>query len=257
MLQNIFQRITILLKIRPPKERRIEFPAELLRSPENTSLPDPRNEGFVVFSPEGTRPFTLIDHHSHIVSLELHSGVPETVRFHFETTKNIYLYSWFVYRFYPVALHYSLVSLEFALRERFEAEMIALGEEKREHGPGLKRLLRFSIEGGHLKNEDFGVWRHMTEMRARHRTSQEITEKMIRENLTEVEYDEDDFEIKAIDRDHEFVKPLIDLFPNLRNHYAHGSRTLHNQALVTIQIVSEIINQIFVKPRNDVNSLSA
>jgi len=219
--------------------------AESLRSPDNACEADPRNIGFVINSMEGSRPYALKDHHDSIANLELHAGVPEEIRIHFETTKNLYLYCWFVYRFYPVALHYSFVSLEFALRRRFEEEMVADGEKKRDHGPGLRELLKHAIENRHLRNENFQIWRHQTELRARMRTSEETIKKMMRENLTELEYDENAFEITDSDRDHDLLMPLLENYPNIRNHYAHGSRSLSNHALSTIQIVSEIINQIF------------
>lgn len=36
--------------------------------------------------------------------------------------------------------------------------------------------------------------------------------------------------------------------PRVRNDYAHGSTELHNWALRSFQIVSEIINQLYPKP---------
>lgn len=41
---------------------------------------------------------------------------------------------------------------------------------------------------------------------------------------------------------------LPDLLPMLRNDYAHGSTDLHNWALRSFQIVSEIINQLYQPP---------
>lgn len=219
--------------------------ADSLRTPDNACEPDIRNTWFVVHSPEGTRPLTINDRYERVAALRLHAGVPESIKVNFETTLNLYVYSWFVYRFYPIALHYSFVSLEYALRERFEAEIVSGGEAKRDHGPGLRRLLRHAIEGGHLKNENFTIWHHQTEIHARMRTSNEILDKMIREGLSEIEYDEDEFEITDADRNHDMLLGLLDNYPNIRNHFAHGSGSLSNHALGTIQIVSEIINQIF------------
>src|SRR5579864_1762095 len=150
---------------------------DFLRSPDSACKPDPRNEGFIF--PVGT-PVTISVQYDDVAELDLHGGVPDDIRAQFETTKNLYLYSWFVYRFFPVSQHYSLVTLEFALRNRFEAEIIASGIRKRKHGPGLETLLKHAIVSGHLKNEGFQDWRHRTEMRARQRTSHEVIEKMIR-----------------------------------------------------------------------------
>lgn len=41
---------------------------------------------------------------------------------------------------------------------------------------------------------------------------------------------------------------LPDLLPMLRNDYAHGSTELHNRALRSFQIVSEIVNQLYQPP---------
>jgi len=218
---------------------------DFLRSPDKACIPDPRNEGLVNFADPSSGPITINDQYVDVAALELHSGVPEEIRVQFETTKNLYLYCWFVYRFYPVAHHHAFTTLELSLRERFEKEIVVTGEEKREHGPGLKRLLSYAIENSYLKNEGFRAWRHATEMRARHRMVYEKIEEMERLGLKEVSYDEDAIEIKDIDRDHDMLRPLIENYPNLRNRYAHGSKMLHNHVLGTLIIVSEIINQIF------------
>ncbi len=55
-------------------------------------------------------------------------------------------------------------------------------------------------------------------------------------------------QIKAEDLDWDYVKMLPDLLPMLRNDYAHGSTDLHNWALRSFQIVSEVINQLYQPP---------
>jgi len=220
---------------------------DFLRSPQNVCRPDQRNEDFVVLSDTGFRPKQLEDQHGAVARLVLHNGVPEGIRIQFETTKNLYLYSWFVYRFYPVAQHHAYTCLELALRECFESAMLAAGEPKREHGPGLKRLLTYAIEKGLLKNENFEVWRHRTRVNAKMRTMYEEIEEMGRLGLDRMELDESKVEIKDVDRNHDYLTILLETIPYLRNHYAHGSKSLHNQVLGTVQIVAEIINQIFPK----------
>ncbi|MBI3430121.1 MAG: hypothetical protein HY050_08740 [Actinobacteria bacterium] len=206
---------------------------DFLRSPDNVCKQDSR--GWIAIE----------DQHSRVEKLQLHSGVPEDVRVQFETTKNIYLYAWFVYRFYPVAQHHAYTCLEFALRERFESELIADGKKKRKFGPGLKALLSYAVKKGYLKNEHFEVWRNQTRVRAWQRSLYEQMDEMERLGLEKMEFDETRIEIKDVDRDHEYLAILLKTIPWLRNHYAHGSKTLHNQVLITLQIVSEIINQIY------------
>jgi len=92
---------------------------ERLRPAEYVCRPDPRNMMFVrVDLTKGTsRPIELADHHEQISAYALHAGVPQEIVLQFDTARNVYLYAWFVYRFYPVAEHQSLACLELALRE--------------------------------------------------------------------------------------------------------------------------------------------
>lgn len=53
-----------------------------------------------------------------IEPLKLSATVPEEVRSHFETAKNLALYSWFVYSFNVVAAMQAFASLEMALRTK-------------------------------------------------------------------------------------------------------------------------------------------
>jgi len=102
-----------------------QFDLEKLRPAEHVFEPDPRNTMFVrVDRTNGTsRPIELADHHELISRYVLHAGVPSEIVLQFETARNVYLYAWFIYRFYPVAEHQCLACLELALRERLkEAE---------------------------------------------------------------------------------------------------------------------------------------
>lgn len=81
-----------------------------LRTPGNACAPDDR----VRVLGRGT----LEQHHAIVRGWELHAGVPGEVREIFETARNLYLYSWFVYRFQPVAWFWSWTAVETALRIR-------------------------------------------------------------------------------------------------------------------------------------------
>jgi hypothetical protein len=59
---------------------------------------------------------TIESIYSLIEPLKLGANVPEEVRSHFETAKNLALYSWFVYSFNVVAAMQAFASLEMALR---------------------------------------------------------------------------------------------------------------------------------------------
>lgn len=184
-------------------------------------------------------------HYSAVAAITLHSGVSEDIVIQFETAKNIYLYAWFVYRFYPVAESQAYACLEFALRERLEGEMIDAGWTEREFGFTLRNYLTYAAKRGYVQNGDFEVWRMGVRMRARHRHFFETITEMERLGLTEMEVDESAIEVKEEDKASDYVGILLDSIPYMRNHYAHGSKTLRKGALVTFRIVSEIINKLW------------
>ena len=215
---------------------------DYLRTLETVCKPDVRSPTTSFLTDQ---PLTVAYQHDKVAEISLHKGVPDDIRVQFETIKNLYLYAWFVYRFYPVAKHQAYTCLELALRERFEAELLAAGEKKREFGPGFKRLFEYAIKNGYVKNEGFELWRRHTEQRAKRRTESEMWEEAQRKGLNEITFYETQYEIKDEDRDHEYVELLIESLPWLRNRYAHGSTSLDNQALGTICLVAEIINQIY------------
>jgi hypothetical protein len=222
-----------------------KFDLERLRPAEDACEPDPRNTMFVrIDRINGTsRPMELGDHHELISAYVLHAGVPKEIVLQFETARNVYLYAWFVYRFYPVAEHQCLACLELALRERLKEE-IGTGKIKGKR-PALRLLLRYAVDNGLLRNEGFSAWQNRGEIRSRARVEMEKMREAAEKNLTEIVWDESDIQITAEDLDWDYVKMLPDLLPMLRNDYAHGSTDLHNWALRSFQIVSEIINQLW------------
>jgi len=72
----------------------------------------------------------------------------------------------------------------------------------------------------------------------------EATEK----KLDKITWNESDIQITFEDLDWDYVKMLADILPVSRNEYAHGSTDLLNGALLTIRVVSEIINQLYQPP---------
>lgn len=225
------------------------FDPEKLRPAEYACEPDPRSTTFVrIDRTNGTcRAIELADHHEEISSYVLHAGVPEDIAIQFETARNLYLYSWFVYRFYPVAEHQSLACLEFALRERLKDE-IRKGEIKGKR-PSLHPLLKHAVDHGLVKNEGFATWRNRGVINSQHRVEMERIREAVEKNLTEITWDESDIEITPEDLDCDYVKMLSVMLPKLRNEHAHGSTELLNwAALQSIQIVCEIINQLFALP---------
>jgi hypothetical protein len=184
-----------------------DFDAEKLRPAEYICEPDPRNAFTAWHKPETGEvyPVRASDLHDAVSAFSLNTSVPADVAQHFETAKNVYLYSWFIYRFQPVAELQSLVSLEFALRLRLAHE-ISSGKIKHKM---LWGLLKYSIENGLIKKEGFARW------------------------------------VKVNDPEWDLLASLEKALPQIRNDHAHGSYTLTPTALGILELVYEMINQLF------------
>jgi hypothetical protein len=186
-----------------------DFDPEKLRPAAYLHEPDPRN-ALTAWRDRNTgviRPVQPGDLYSAVAALTLHPDVPSDIVQHFETVKNIYLYSWFIYRFQPVAEMQSLACLEYALRVRLAAEILA-GKLKAKR-PGLQKLMRYAIENRLVINEGFARW------------------------------------VRAQDPEWDLLRSLESALPQIRNDFAHGSYNLTPTALGIIELVHEIINQLF------------
>ena len=82
-----------------------EFDPERLRPAEHLHEPDPRNALTVWCDTTTgfTRQLQAKDLHDAVAGFSLDPAVPENIAQHFETVKNLFLYSWFIYRFQPIA----------------------------------------------------------------------------------------------------------------------------------------------------------
>ncbi|MGK5023128.1 hypothetical protein [Janthinobacterium sp. RB2R34] len=78
-----------------------------VRTSGNVQAPDPR-----------TQHQTLEQRLGYIDQFTLSADVPDEVRIHFETGRNLFVYAWYVYRFNMVAEQHILASLEMAARIR-------------------------------------------------------------------------------------------------------------------------------------------
>jgi hypothetical protein len=226
------------------------FDGDRLRSLDHIYEPDPRNACFVSLDDETGHfsPLTIQGQHDDVATITLHLGVPEDIVAQLETTKNLYLYAWFVYRFYPVAQHHALTCLELGLRTRFWDDIRANLVPSRGKKPMLKDLLRFAISTGVVTNQGFSAWHDIVWKRARYRVEQARFHKMLEEKITSMVWDECLVSVTDEDERVDYVGMLLDTIPQIRNSYAHGSSSLHNQGLHTIQTVAEIINQLFPRP---------
>lgn len=218
-------------------------PCDSLRIPEQATLADARSNGFALIDATGIRAVTLADRYEDIQGFELNPAVPHSIRVHFETAKNLYLYSWFVYRFFPVAEQQALTSLEFALRERLPPpENTKKGKPKRE---GLSVRLKRARELGLIRNEGLKIRERAAMRRARARYEYETTDKMIRTGATVMVLDDSKIKPNEQDLSHDWIGAFIESLPEIRNDYAHGSKRLHSTMLQTFEIVSDLINQLY------------
>jgi hypothetical protein len=222
------------------------FDPEILRPLTHIYEPDPRNTAYVTVDREsgGFRPLTIHDHYEAVSQISLNKMVPEDIVTQFETIKNLYLYAWFIYRFYPVAEHQAFACLELALRTRYEKD-IPKEYYPRSEKPSIRPLLRYSIDKGDIKNEGFRKWHEAVEQRAHVRYGREKGEEMRSQKLNQIELNYAEVEITDVDRNIDYVKILLETLPATRNLYAHGTPLLKNTVLGTIELASEIINQIY------------
>ena len=185
--------------------------------------PDPRTHASRIFdeSMGDFRQREIADVHNRLKKIILNKIVPDEIKNHFITSKHLVLYSWFVYRFIPVAELHAITSLEYALKFK-------TGKKKW----GLKRLLTFAVKEGWVTDNDFFIHRQSIERNKKH-------EETLKKYLN-IEPKEDIDPIEG-----QYTNALIESLPYLRNVYAHGSNTIAPQGYLTLIICAEFINKIF------------
>ncbi|BCK25984.1 hypothetical protein VCSRO63_2924 [Vibrio cholerae] len=186
-------------------------------------LPDTRQKYFKIFDTElgDFREKELADIHKKLSEIELIKSVPDKIKDHFITSKHLSLYSWFVYRFIPVAEFHAITSLEYALK-------VKTGKPKW----GLKKLLSYAVENQWVVDDDFQIHRRIKEQN-RHK-AQMWNEVGITSSVIESESIEG-----------EYTSILIDSMPYIRNEYAHGSNTIAPQGFLTLTICADFINAVY------------
>jgi hypothetical protein len=221
-------------------------PAEGLRKLASVALPDIRTRVTA-----GDVSASLGAHHAEIEAIQLSGAVPEPIAIQFETARNLYLYAWHVYRFYMVAKVQALTTLELGLRTCLPDRLPAPYQRPRQKQPMLAGMLGYAIDQGMIQNDGFRRWHEAAEHSARQRRSFEIVRTMIDQQLEMMEHDEmAPLEITPEDRRWDLVSALKESLPHARNDLAHGSTMLTNQVLGTIELVAEILGQLYPAPTN-------
>jgi hypothetical protein len=231
-----------------------------LRGLADLASPDARFQHINVSDAHGSRGISQADRHANISQYVLSPEVPEDVRVHFDTARNLYLYAWHAYRFHAVAEQQVLGSLELALRTRFvqSGELnpdgllelpLPVTKKKQSRDPELtpqhvmlKRLLSHAVLQGlitndRIKNRALWTWR-----RAESLAELRVLQAGIAgdDELVEIEIDPAD-----LAHEHDWIGAFEDALPHMRNTYAHGSAQIHASVLRTFDICSDLINQLF------------
>ena len=222
-------------------------PAEKLRNATTALEPDARACSTCAIRADGTASMvTLEDRHAAVSGFDLTLAVPLNIRVHFETAKNLYLYAWFVYRFYPVAEQQALVTLEFALREHLALLYPAQSCPDFKRQPGLSALMREACKKKLISNDGLRASHRWAVQRARSRVSAEALQKLIDSGAESVELDYDSVHPKPQDYADDALSIFIQSLPKIRNTYAHGCAMLHPTVLGTFEIVTDLVNQLYV-----------
>ena len=221
-----------------------------LRSPERVVEPDSRTHNFVILEDKETGKFrdrVVADQYEAVAGFRLNEVVPERIAIHFETAKNLYLYAWFVYRFYPMAEQQAIASLEFSLRERLVDFVVEYrNKHPRKIEPGLKKLLDHAIKNGFIRNEDFSAREHWAKIRAKLRYSHQKRQEASDASQDRWVEDESEIVVTQEDLNYDWLGDFLELIPRVRNLYAHGSWHLYPAPVLhTFEMVTEIINQLY------------
>jgi hypothetical protein len=177
-----------------------------------------------------------IDYIAHFV---LGDQVPEDVRIHFETGKNLFVYAWYVYRFHTVAEQHILATLEMAARSRFEAQSQIPTPR------GLSALLSGAGAAGWIVNDRFNARHRWATERAQRRHDYAEMERMDREGILESIVDYSGVLPDEEDLTYDWLGHFVATLPKVRNMHAHGSDDLKPAVGRTFEFVVELINQLF------------
>jgi hypothetical protein len=219
--------------------------ADTLKGLTEIDKADVRSSFFSRFDEKGIREDSLAEHHADITRIELSSTVPAGVVVQFETAKNLYLYAWYVYRFYPVAAHQVLTCLELGLRERIGGSLPPKYLRRPNDVPTMRPLLRCAIDRGLIRNEEFRQWREHVQRRAENRYRDEQVAALVETGLESCELRYENAVPNEQDKDFDYLAILKEVLPDIRNSLAHGSTHLSNQVLGTFELVQEILNQLY------------
>ena len=191
--------------------------------------PDRRSTFFVRHDAAGQYPKTLDHHRADIAAIQLSDAVPEGIRDEFDTVRNLYLYSWYVYDFTVPATLYTHALIEKAVKEKCRRSSVPLHKIQ-----GLRDLLNLSVARGWLVNSDFRFVLESTRM--------EIVPGVDESDSPSL-HSAHSYQPSGTD----YCERLAETLPKIRNMGAHGEAGLGfpASALHHIEICNCIINALF------------
>lgn len=217
---------------------------------ESIMQPDERMLHYVLYDPATgeNRPQELRDHYESVASLVLDESVPDEIRNLYNIAKNVLLYTWCEYSFFPVAALQAFTTLEYALRNRLGEQTIS--ELKKQRKRGLYAYIEYSIEQGWVKNEDFSAWHRAPMLRARDDYLIKKIEEMEEKGLDSIEIDYEEAEV-PITNTVDYLDVLQRTVNKIRNLHAHGEFILHPSSVWhTFEMCADFINAIY-RPDNE------
>lgn len=222
--------------------------SEYLRTAEDALTADPRTRFLVgeLNLQNLPQPLSLEQQHAKISEYQLNTSVPDEIIISFETAKNLYLYAWFVFRFYPIAQQQALSTLEFALRTRFPEFVSQYQDKNRGKTPTLKTLLKYAVNEKILQNQHFEFHYEFAKNLAKKRYLFQMLDEMTKAGIDEFEFDDSQVKPSIEDFEHDWLANIIENIPKIRNDHAHGSSTLYHTVLNTFDLVRSMINQLYI-----------
>ena len=196
--------------------------------------PDKRSTSFARFDAAGRHAKTIDDHFADIAALQLSESVPEGIRDEFDTVRNLYLYSWYVYDFTVPAILYAHALIEKAIKEKCCLSAVSIDNTR-----GLRNLLTTCIDHGWLLNSDF-------------RFALEFTREEIVPAVNDLELPIVRSTLVYHPSGTDYCEHLAEHLPKIRNIGAHGEAGLSvpAHALHQIEICACIINALFRAPND-------
>lgn len=125
----------------------------MLKSSNDLLEPDIRFRDFVFHSADTgqIRPLCMDDLRGRVAAIALGPHVPAAIRAQFDTARNAFVYSWFVYELATLAEQQCFATLEMALRQRRHPA----APPNTTRSPGLDNLLKLAVKEGWLRRDDF------------------------------------------------------------------------------------------------------